>query len=167
MGGWARASEMEGEERCPPLSSVELKLIQAAHLPAPHPFPCTPQNLLNEPRCNGCPAGTVARWYDEMARFTKSVSGWDRGAQCDGGPNDCCSSPLPTAQPPAPCPLMQQVDPNHLVTTGEEGFYACCGNEANPGQPWCGVPCAGGRVVRLGVLVAQGAPSSHNHTNNN
>ena len=29
-----------------------------------------------------------------------------------------------------------QVDPNHLVTTGEEGFYACCGNPANPGQPY-------------------------------
>ena len=36
------------------------------------------------------------------------------------------------------------VDPNHLVSTGEEGFYACCGNPANPGQPWCGVP--GGRA---------------------
>ncbi|PSC76452.1 nitrilase 2 [Micractinium conductrix] len=57
-------------------------------------------NLLNEPRCKGCPPGTVAAWYDEMAQFVKSV------------------------------------DPNHLVSTGEEGFYACCGNQANPGQPY-------------------------------
>jgi mannan endo-1,4-beta-mannosidase len=28
------------------------------------------------------------------------------------------------------------VDPNHLVSTGAEGFYACCGNAANPGQPY-------------------------------
>ena len=30
---------------------------------------------------------------------------------------------------------------NHLVTTGEEGFYGCCGNRANPGVPtsdWAG-----------------------------
>lgn len=57
-------------------------------------------DLLNEPRCNGCPKGTVAQWYDTMARHLKTV------------------------------------DPNHLVTTGEEGFYACCKNPANPGQPW-------------------------------
>jgi len=23
------------------------------------------------------------------------------------------------------------------LLAGEEGFYACCGNAANPGQPWC------------------------------
>ena len=28
------------------------------------------------------------------------------------------------------------MDPNHLVSTGAEGFYACCGNAANPGQPY-------------------------------
>lgn len=32
------------------------------------------QNLLNEPRCSGCPPGTVAKWMDEQARYVKSVS---------------------------------------------------------------------------------------------
>jgi len=55
-----------------------------SHLSCPLHLPsCPAQNLLNEPRCKGCPNGTVAAWYDEMARFTKSVSslgvGW-RGA---------------------------------------------------------------------------------------
>lgn len=40
-----------------------------------------------------------------------------------------------------------QVDLNHLVSTGEEGFYACCGNPANPGQPWC--PCAAASLPPL------------------
>lgn len=60
-------------------------------------------NLLNEPRCVGCPAGTVAAWYEEMAEYVKSI------------------------------------DPNHLVTTGEEGFYADGANPGNPGSefgPW-------------------------------
>ncbi len=45
--------------------------------------PCsTLQNLLNEPRCKGCPPGTVAKWMDEQARYVKSVSGM-RGLCCD------------------------------------------------------------------------------------
>ncbi|PRW59651.1 nitrilase 2 isoform A [Chlorella sorokiniana] len=57
-------------------------------------------NLLNEPRCQGCPAGTVGKWMDHQARYVKSIAA------------------------------------NHLVTTGEEGFFGCCKNPANPGQPY-------------------------------
>lgn len=54
-------------------------------------------NLLNEPRCQGCPVGTVSKWFDEQATFVRSI------------------------------------DKNHLISTGEEGFFACCGNANNPG----------------------------------
>lgn len=54
-------------------------------------------DLLNEPRCVCCPAGTVTNWYHEMAAFVKSL------------------------------------DTNHLVTTGEDGFYGDATNPANPG----------------------------------
>ena len=57
-------------------------------------------DLLNEPRCPDCPAGTVAKWFAQQAAFVRSI------------------------------------DPNHLITTGEEGFYGCCGNTANPGVKW-------------------------------
>uniref|UniRef100_A0A1D2A9E3 mannan endo-1,4-beta-mannosidase n=1 Tax=Auxenochlorella protothecoides TaxID=3075 RepID=A0A1D2A9E3_AUXPR len=53
-------------------------------------------NLINEPRCTGCPAGTIAAWVKEMAAFVK------------------------------------QADPNHLLTVGEDGFFAA-GGTANPG----------------------------------
>lgn len=29
--------------------------------------------------------------------------------------------------------FLKQVDPNHLVTVGEDGFYGCCNAPANPG----------------------------------
>jgi hypothetical protein len=70
-----------------------------------------PQNLLNEPRCKGCPAGTIAAWYDEMARFTKSVS--DCLATCATGllASLPLTSPIPLiwhltllASPPFPRP---------------------------------------------------------------
>lgn len=60
---------------------------------------------------------------------------------------------------PALLPLsLSQVDPNHLVTTGEEGFFGCCKNAANPGQPYSERPAlrcrAGGRAGRAGAWGA-------------
>lgn len=56
-------------------------------------------DLLNEPRCDTCPEGAIAEWYEEMAAYIKTL------------------------------------DENHLVSTGEEGFYGCCKNPGNPGTP--------------------------------
>lgn len=56
-------------------------------------------NLINEPRCSGCPNGTIANWVAEMAPYVKSI------------------------------------DPNHLLTVGEDGFFSL-GNLDNPGGEW-------------------------------
>ncbi|CAD7701855.1 unnamed protein product [Ostreobium quekettii] len=53
-------------------------------------------NLINEPRCQGCPEAVQA-WIEEMAPYVKGL------------------------------------DPNHLLTVGEEGFYSTSGKTwANP-----------------------------------
>ena len=92
-----RRGRASGPAHCQPLTAgVLANLPPPLHLPHVH-MGAVPlllpalQNLLNEPRCKGCPAGTVAKWYDEMARYTKSVSG--------GGPGGVAIEGQGEAQP--------------------------------------------------------------------
>ena len=55
--------------------------------------------LLNEPRCSGCPKVVLNTWIESMSDFVKTI------------------------------------DPNHMLTVGEEGFFSNEDEDLSPGNP--------------------------------
>jgi mannan endo-1,4-beta-mannosidase len=50
-------------------------------------------DLLNEPRCDGCPEGTIADWYTEMAEFVKGIDANHLVTTGEEGLYGCCKNP--------------------------------------------------------------------------
>jgi hypothetical protein len=114
------------------IALARMQILQIAQPGFTHPIPIPVQNLLNEPRCNGCPNGTVAAWYDEMARFTKEVR---RAAQRP----TAFALGEPTAPSPAACPTPST--PSMWLFASVSS--CCAGGPQSLGQHWRG------RLLRL------------------
>jgi hypothetical protein len=120
-----------------PLTGRIWRACLPLHCPAQmHLLPSRSWNLINEPRCKYCGPEAVDSWIGEMAAHLKVRCHppavllrphidalryiWNTAAY-----STCtCAA---AAHAALPCPalhLLQSVDPNHMVTTGAEGFIA-------------------------------------------
>ena len=89
--------------------------MACTHLHTPAPCYVCSWDLLNEPRCKYCPPAAVDAWYGALADHVK-VSEWGADSHVLSA-RAYADWLMPMRR------ALQSVDPNHLITTGEEGFF--------------------------------------------